>query len=115
MMTEAHVHALVNLKKESVVVISDKYVNKKVKRLACFLYTPGWAEQEEVCKRELKGLLADPKSAPHVIYHGSSHYAAYLPSARVANAVTVSSPSPENSGRQTRRDGRNLGNAWQLE
>ena len=53
MMTEAHVHALVNLKKESVVVISDKYVNKKVKRLACFLYTPGWAEQEEVCKREL--------------------------------------------------------------
>ena len=87
MMTEAHVHALVNLKKESVVVISDKYVNKKVKRLACFLYTPGWAEQEEVCKRELKGLLADPKSAPHVIYHGSSHYAAYLPSARVANVV----------------------------
>ena len=115
MMTEAHVHALVNLKKESVVVISDKHVNKKVKRLACFLYTPGWAEQEEVCKRELKGLLADPKSAPHLIYHGGFHYAAYLPSARVANAVTVSSPSPENSGRQTRRDGRNLDNPMQLE
>ena len=62
MMTEAHVHALVNLKKESVVVISDKYVNKKVKRLACFLYTPGWAEQQEVCKRELKVIpLSEPK------------------------------------------------------
>jgi hypothetical protein len=69
MMTEAHVHALVNLKNESVVVISDKYVNKKVKRLACFLYAPGWAEQKEVCKRELKGLLEDPRSAPHLIYH----------------------------------------------
>ena len=119
MMTEAHVHALVNLKKESVVVISDKHVNKKVKRLACFLYAPGWAEQREVCKRELKDLLADPKSAPHLIYHGGFHYAAYLPSARVANdtsnAVTVSSPSPENSGRQTRRDGRSLGNAMPLE
>ena len=120
MMTEAHVHTLVNLKKESVVVICDKYVNKKVNRLACFLYTPGWAEQEEVCKRELTLTRAclriqRRKSAPHVIYHGSSHYAAYLPSARVANAVTVSSPSPENSGRQTRRDGRNLDNPMQLE
>ena len=114
MMTEAHVHALVNLKKESVVVMSDKFVNKKVKRLACFLYAPGWAEQQEVTKRELKGLLADPKSAPHFIYHGGFHYAAYLPSARVANAVTVSSPSPEKSRPQTCRDGRNLGNAWEL-
>ena len=83
------------------------------------LSAPGWAEQQEVCKRELKDLLADPKSAPHLIYHGGFHYAAYLPSARVANdtsnAVTVSSPSPENSGRQTRRDGRNLDNPMQLE
>ena len=105
MMTEAHVHALVNLKKGSAVVIGDKYVNKKVKRLACFLYAPGWAEQKEVCKRELKGLLEDPRSAPHLIYHSTNHYAAYLPSARVANAVDVSSPSPmNNSHHQTRHD-----------
>ena len=50
-------------------VISDKYVNKHVKRLACFLFAPGWAKQKEVCKRELKDPFKGSKSAPPLIYH----------------------------------------------
>ena len=62
MMTEAHLHALVNLKKENVVIISDKPVNKFTKRLACILYQPGWEPQQEVTAKKLRSLWESPNA-----------------------------------------------------
>ena len=78
MMTEAHVHALVNLKKENVVVISDKPVNKYTKRLTCVLYQPGWEPQEEVTAKKLKYLWESPQR-PHLFFFAGAHYEAYVP------------------------------------
>ena len=61
-------------------------------------------------------LVLDHPYASHSKLHRSlySHIEAYLRSARVADAHTVSSPSPNNSARQSRHDGRSLNNGINL-
>ena len=72
-----------------------------------------------MCKRELKDPFKDSKSAPPLIYHGNKHYPWRICLAHVlrmsCDLVNVSSPSPKNSGRQTRHDGRSSSNVMELE
>lgn len=94
MMTEAHVHALANLKNIPIVVISPECISGGVKRLAPFIYEPGWKLPREAGPAALKQYLCAHKA--HVIMYSGTrkHYCAMLPCGPTScNAVDLLLPA----------------------
>lgn len=72
---EAHIHVLVNITKQSIVLLE-----KREDRMACVLYTPGYDSYREVIKDELRTLVAQLKP-PLLMHLKANHFSALLPSA----------------------------------
>ena len=76
-MTEAHVHALCNLKKVSIVTIDEDVAlaGTAFKRLQLMHYEPGYGMQAEIKRADFNQLLRGDVR-PLVFHHGSAHYSA---------------------------------------
>lgn len=72
-LTEAHVHALVNVTQHTIVVLQEAET-----RLMCMLYQPGYTAASEITRHVLNDMLAE-RVPPLIVCLERHHFSAMLP------------------------------------